>query len=116
LICLTDKCIGILFVKILIYCAVEQQTNGLNGLSSGGVRQSQQQQQQQQHTNGLSAGSKTSIEAQTGRGREHMYGRLGSLASYTFNFLFIRHVRLFYYGRREGRATGNFLFRNEIWL
>jgi hypothetical protein len=60
---------------------VEQQTNGLNGLSSSGVRQSQQQQQQQQqHTNGLSAGSKTSIEAQTGR-REHMYGRLGSLAT-----------------------------------
>jgi hypothetical protein len=74
---------------------VEQQTNGLNGLSSSGVRQSLQQ-QQQQHTNGLSAGSKTSIEAQTGRGREHMYGRLGSLASYSLSFcVHPPYVRLF---------------------
>jgi hypothetical protein len=55
---------------VLINCnliAVDQQTNGLNGL---GLRQ---QQQQQQHTNGMVT-SKTSIDAQTGR-KEHLYGR-----------------------------------------
>ena len=66
---------------------MDQPTNGLNGLGSG-VRQSQQQ-----HSNGLSASSKTSIEAQTGR-REHMYGRLGSQFTLADPSLFNRRVRI----------------------